>query len=141
MLERIKRIFFTALLAGLLLTGSAADSPMAQGPDRAQAPTGTKSRVFVHADDAAHKRALIAIADRGLRHQFVSPGNELSFSAELTAGQIRAMERLGASIEAVPLATPMTRTRRYGALRKIVTPAGKAVCGNDICEPGENANK
>ncbi len=141
MLERIKQIFFTALLAGLLLTGSAADSPMAQGPDRAQAPTGAKSRVFVHADDAAHKRALIAIADRGLRHQFVSPGNELSFSAELTAGQIRAMERLGASIEAVPLATPMTRTRRYGALRKIVTPAGKAVCGNDICEPGENANK
>ncbi len=116
---------------------------MAQGPDRAQAPTGAKSRVFVHADDAAHKRALIAIADRGLRHQFVSPGNELTFSAELTAGQIRAMERLGASIEAVPLATPMTRTRRYGALRKIVTPGAKpgTFCGNDICEPGENANK
>ena len=53
MLERIRQIFLTALLAGLLLTGSAADSPMAQGPDRAQAPTGAKSRVFVHADDAA----------------------------------------------------------------------------------------
>ncbi len=63
----------------------------------AQAPTGAKSRVFVHADDAAHKRALIAIADRGLRHQLVAPGNELSFSAELTAGQIRARGRRGAS--------------------------------------------
>ena len=140
MLERIKPIFFTALLAGLLLTGSAADSPMAQGPDRAQAPTGAKSRVFVHADDAAHKRALIAIADRGLRHQFVSPGNELTFSAELTAGQIRALERLGASIEAVPLATPMTRQRRFGALRKIVTPAAKPYCGDGICQRKENSN-
>ena len=90
MLARTSHIFFTALLAGVLLTGSAADSPMAQ------APTGAKSRVFVYADDAAHKRALIAIADRGLRHQFVSPGNELTFSAELTAGQIRARGRLGA---------------------------------------------
>ena len=91
MLERIKQIFFTALLAGVLLTGPAADTPMAQ------APTGAKSRVFVYADDAAHERALIAIADRGFRHRFVSPGNELRFSAELTAGQIRAMGRRSAS--------------------------------------------
>ena len=140
MFTRTRHIFFTALLAGLLLTGSAADSPMAQGPDRAQAPTGAKSRVFVHADDAAHKRALIAIADKGLRHQFVAPGNELSFSAELTAGQIRAMERLGASIEAVPLATPMTRQRRFGALRKIVTPAAKPYCGDGICQRKESSS-
>ena len=138
MLERIKQIFFTALLAGGLVMTQAGGPVIGQGPDRAQAPTGAKSRVFVHADDAAHKRALIAIADRGLRHQFVSPGNELSFSAELTAGQIRAMERLGASIEAVPLATPMTRTRRYGALRKIATPAGKPVCNDGICQGNES---
>ena len=91
MSTRITQIFVTALLPGVLLTGSAADTPMAQ------APTGVKSRVFVYADDAAHERALIAIADRGFRHRFVSPGNELSFSAELAAGQIRAMGRRGAS--------------------------------------------
>lgn len=140
MLERIKQIFFTALLAGGLVMTQAGGPVIGQGPDRATAPTGAKSRVFVHADDAAHKRALIAIADRGLRHQFVSPGNELTFSAELTAGQIRAMERLGASIEAVPLATPMTRTRRYGALHKIVSPAGKPYCGDGICQRKESSN-
>ena len=143
MLERIRQIFFTALLAGVVLAAQAGAPAIAQAPERATAPTGAKSRVFVHADDAVHKRALIAIADRGLRHQYVAPGNELSFSAELTAGQIRAMERLGASIETVPLAKPMTRTRRYGALRKIVTPGAKpgTVCGNNICEAGENAKK
>ncbi len=97
MLERIKPIFFTALLAGVVLAAQAGAPAMAQGPDRAQAPTGAKSRVFVYADDAAHKRALIAIADRGLRHQFVSPGNGPIPSVELTAGQIRAMGFRGAS--------------------------------------------
>ncbi len=102
-----------------------------------------ETRVFVHANDNAHKRALIAIADKGIRHQFDSPGNELSFSATLTRGQVRAMERLGATIQAVPQVHPQNLPRQYGALKGRGTPAAKpgTFCGNDICEAGENANK
>ncbi len=99
------------------------------------APAEAGQRMFVHADDSAHKRALVAIASGGLRHEFISPGNELIFSAELSRGQIRAMERLGARIEAVPLARPMTQGRRYGALRRRATPAGKPDCQADPSHP------
>lgn len=99
-------------------------------------------RVLVQADDPAHERALMAIAHTGLRHEFVSSGNELTFSATLTGGQIQAMERLGARLQPVPEVHPMTRQRIYGAFRAPVRASGKPgiVCGNDICEKGENAN-
>lgn len=104
---------------------------------------GAESRVFVHANGNAHERALIAIAGQGMRHEFESPGNELSFSATLTRGQIQAMERLGATIEAVPQVYPQNLARQYGALKGRGTPAAKpgTSCGNGICEAGENANK
>ena len=125
-----RTLFVGTLIAAGLLAITAFSPAVAQA--------GAKKRVFVYADDAAHERALIAIANRGLRHEFVSPGNELTFSAELTDGQIGALERLGAGIEAVPQVYPMKRERRYGALRQLVTPSAKPFCGDGICKGKEN---
>ncbi|MDA2914781.1 hypothetical protein MYX77_12680, partial [Acidobacteriia bacterium AH_259_A11_L15] len=98
-----------------------------------------KRRVFVNARDAAHKQALIAIISaRDLRHEFISPGNELIFSAELTRGQIEAVERLGGRVEAVPRVYPLTQQQRYGALQKRATPLGKPVCGDGVCQGNES---
>jgi subtilisin len=131
---RFKRAILSIAMLGLLGVAPV----VAQAPDRVTPSAAAKVRVFVDADDSEHKGALIAIADRGLRHEYRSPGNELTFSAELTAGQIRAMERLGARIEAVPLAEPLTRGRRYGALREFVTPSARPVCGDNICQGNES---
>ncbi len=99
-----------------------------------------KSRVFVHAEDVAQKRALMAIiAAADLRHEFVSPGNKLLFSAEITVGQMRAIEHLGGRIESVPRVFPVTQKRRNGKLQEIVVPQGKPVCGDGICKGNETA--
>ncbi len=134
MIHQFRTALFGATAAAFLIAGLAMAPSQAPGQGAA-----SETRVFVHANGSAHKRALIAIADKGMRHEFSSPGNDLSFSATLTRGQVRAMERLGASIEAVPQVHPLNLPRQYGALRRRGAPAGKpgAVCGNDICEGGE----
>ena len=68
------RVAMVAALVGVALASAI--------PASAQSP---KRRVFVNARDAAHKQALKAIISaRDLRHEFISLGNELIFSAELT---------------------------------------------------------
>ena len=122
------RVAMIAALAGVALASAI--------PASAQSP---KRRVFVNARDAAHKQALKAIISaRDLRHEFISPGNELIFSAELTRGQIEAVKRLGGRVEAVPRVYPLTQRQRYGALQKRATPLGKPVCGDGVCQGNES---
>ena len=122
------RVAMVAALVGVALASAI--------PASAQSP---KRRVFVNARDAAHKQALKAIISaRDLRHEFISPGNELIFSAELTRGQIEAVKRLGGRVEAVPRVYPLTQRQRYGALQKRATPLGKPVCGDGVCQGNES---
>ena len=135
MIRHLRTGLIGAAAAALLIAGWVMAPSQAPGQGAA-----AETRVFVHANDNGHKRALIAIANRGMRHQFSSPGNELSFSATLTRGQVQAMKRLGATIEAVPQVYPQNLPRQYGALKGRGAPAGKpgAVCGDNICDGGEN---
>ena len=98
-----------------------------------------KKRVFVHAQDSAHKQAIKAvIGDRSVRHDYVSTGSEGIFSAELTRGQIRAVERLGGRVEPVTEVYPVTRRQHHGALSRRVSPqGGKPVCGDGVCHKKE----
>ena len=120
-----------AVMAGVVASATSAS---------AQSPQPPKRRVFVTAQDAAHKRAIQAIiGEQGLRHDYVSPGSEGIFSAELTRGEIRAVERLGGRVEPVPRVYPRTNRRHFGVLHRQVTPQGKpgAVCGDGKCDGGE----
>ncbi|MEE8517238.1 MAG: S8 family serine peptidase [Alphaproteobacteria bacterium] len=134
MIHRFRTGLVGAAAAAFLIAGWVMAPSQAPGQGAA-----AETRVFVHANDNGHKRALIAIANQGMRHQFSSPGNELSFSATLTRGQVQAMKRLGATIEAVPQVYPQNLPRQYGALKGRGAPAGKpgAVCGDNICDGGE----
>lgn len=98
-----------------------------------------RQRVFVYAQDATQKRAVMAIiGEPDIRHEYASAGNELIFSAELVPGQVRAVERLGARVEAVPEIFPVGRKPRAGHLREAAVTLGKPVCGNGVCEGNES---
>ena len=97
-----------------------------------------KKRIFVHAQDSTHKQAIKAvISDGSVRHDYVSAGSEGIFSAELTRGQIRAVERLGGRVEPVPEVYPVSRRQHHGKLSRKVSPQGRPVCGDGICSKKE----
>ena len=127
----VRVAMIAAVMAGVVASATSAS---------AQSPQPPKRRVFVTAQDAAHKQAIQAIiGEQGRRHDYVSPGSEGIFSAELTRGEIRAVERLGGRVEPVPRVYPRTNRRHFGVLHRRVTPQGKpgAVCGDGKCDGGE----
>ena len=129
--KRVRVAMIAALVAGVVSSATLAS---------AQSPQPPKRRVFVTAQDAAHKQAIQAIiGEQGRRHDYVSPGSEGIFSAELTRGEIRAVERLGGRVEPVPRVYPRTNRRHFGVLHRKVTPQAKPYCGDGVCKGKENA--
>ena len=127
----VRVAMIAAVMAGVVAPATSAS---------AQSPQPPKRRVFVTAQDAAHKQAIQAIiGEQGRRHDYVSPGSEGIFSAELTRGEIRAVERLGGRVEPVPRVYPRTNRRHFGVLHRKVTPQAKPYCGDGVCKGKENA--
>ena len=75
---------------------------------------GTSERYFIKSDNAFLK------AQFGINHNF-----DNGFTSDLTQGQIRALQKIGVEVEEVI----------------IYQLSARPICGNGVCEPGENVNK